>query len=237
MLLVACGAARTQQNPVARSARDTLARGSEHIALRGAVTVGPATIPMVGQGDFQVSPQVGHATFKLHGVLSATIREVMRDQVIYMSSPLFQRAIPAGKDWVSVDLTKASSRAGIDFTQFRQTTPTDTLLGLERATRVTKVGTSTVGGQPTVRYRAVVDFRHVPNGARIEKLARVTTLPIDVWIGKDDLVRRLMMTYRAAVSGQSATTTVTMDLSRYGEAVHVQVPSPEKTVDMAKLGG
>jgi hypothetical protein len=237
LVLVACSEAHSQANPVALAAQKTLGKGSEHITMHGTVSVGPTSIPLVGSGDFQVQPRLGRATFKLRGVLSATIREVLDGQVIYMDSPLFQQAIPAGKDWVSLDLGTASTRAGIDFTQFRQTTPTDTLLGLQHATRVAKVGTATIAGEPTVRYRAVVDFRRVPNGARIEKLAHVTTLPVQVWIGKDGLVRRLEMTYSAAVSKQRATTSLTMNLSKFGEPVHVQVPSPEKTIDMSKLGG
>src|SRR5436309_986618 len=90
MLLVACGGGKSDtSNAVARAARNTLARGSEHISMHGAVVVGATRIPMTGEGDFRVTPRIGKVTFRLRGVLHATVREVMKDSTIYMNSPLF----------------------------------------------------------------------------------------------------------------------------------------------------
>lgn len=237
LTLAACGSTASL-DPVAKAADTTLKQQSEHIAMTGSVTVGGSTLSMSGAGDFKTSPSLGSMKLTMRGVgLNTTMDEVIDGFTVYMRSPLFSTKLPAGKSWVSLDLEKQGKQLGVDFSQFAQTSPTNALSALKKAGSVTKVGAATIDGEPTTHYRATIDLSKVPQGKQLEKLASVKYAPVDVWIGSGNLLRRMTLKYKVDTAGQAVGTTMTMNLTNYGEPVRVQVPPAGETVDMTKLGG
>jgi LppX_LprAFG lipoprotein len=237
LALAACGST-VSLDPVAKAADHTTAKGSEHVTYSGSVGVSGQTLQMTGAGDFQNDPRLGSMAMTMHGGgVNATVDAVMQGSTVYMRSSLFSSALPQGKSWVSIDVQKAGKKLGLDVSQFAQQSPTDTLAALEEAGSVTKVGDETVNGEATTHYKATIDFSKVPNGAAIQKLTNLQSVPVDVWIGSDGLLRRLTEQYSAGAAGQTTTTSLTMNFSNYGEPVFVHVPSAAETVDMTKLGG
>jgi hypothetical protein len=81
---------------------------------------------------------------------------------------------------------------------------------------VTKAGSDTINGVKATHYKVTA------NGQ-----------PADVWVGPDNTLVRV--TENVKVS--SATSSTTVDFSRYGEPVVVKVPRAAQTVDISKLGG
>lgn len=234
--LAACGG--VSLNAVAKAADNATSKNSEHITLQATVSAAGQTVRMSGGGDFQTHPQLGAMHLSLDAAgKQIEMDEVMQGTTIYMKSALFTPTLPSGKTWVSIDLEQAGKKLGIDFNKFAQQNPTDLLGALKKAGSVQKVGTDVVDGVDTTHYKVTVDLAKAPNGAQLMKLANVKTLPVDVWIDGQNLLRRMTETYNVTTGGQTVSTTMQMDLSSYGEQVNVQVPSADQTVDVTKLGG
>ena len=234
--LSACGG--VSLNAVAKAATKATAAGSEHVAMTATVGVAGQNVKMTGSGDFQTSPKLGsmHLEMDVAG-RHVVMDEVMQGWTVFLKSPLFASRLPGGKHWMSVDLQKASAKLGVNLSQYTQQDPTDILGALKKAGSVSKIGSETVDGVDTTHYRATVDLSKAPNGKRLQQLTQLKSLPVDLWIGGDNLLRRMVMHYSATVSGQTAATNMQMDLSNYGEQVNVQVPSASDTIDMTNLGG
>src|SRR5439155_9423907 len=162
---------------------------------------------------------------------SSSIHEVMKDWTVYMSPPLFSQFLPDGKTWMSLDMKKATKAFGVDITSFSGQSPAQTLQQLRKSGSVARVGRATIDGVVTTHYRATVDLSKVPNGDKIVKLTGVRYEPVEVWVARDGLVRRVTVAYSAPAQGGIK---MQMDFSRYGEPVYVQVPDDSVTFDATK---
>jgi len=225
---------------VKTSAAKTAKATSEHLSLKGSVTVNGQTVTLGGNGDFDNVKRTGnlHIDFNAGG-LAGTIDEVIDGTVVYMKSPLFADAVPKGKTWIKIDLQKAGATKGIDFSTLGSQDPTQTLAQLQGMQNVTKVGDETIDGTDTVHYRGTLDLSKVPQAEKIKSLADGVFGPYDVWIGKDDgYVRRVR--FSLTTSGQKIA--LTSDFSDFGKDVSIDVPSAADTYDatnkaLTGLGG
>ena len=220
------------------AATKTAQAKSEHMALKGSVSVAGQLVTITGEGDFDNPNRVGslHLTFNAGG-LSGDIDEVISGTLIYMRSPLFADALPKGKTWISIDLEKVAARQGIDLSSLGAQDPTQTFAQLRALGNVTEVGEETVDGADTTHYRGYIDPAKLPQGAKVKALTNATYGPYDVWIGKDDgYVRRVKLSFAmgtAAAGRQRIATTV--NFSNFNEAVSVSAPSDAETLDATKM--
>lgn len=226
----ACGGDAVSLDPVAKAADTTSQQTSEHVEITASGIGADGTrLSMNGSGDFQNDPQLGEMTLSFASSSGAgTIREVLKDWRVYMTSSLFSGQLPDGKTWMSLDLKKATKSAGIDITSFSGQSPAQTLQQLKASGSVVRVGRAKIDGVATTRYRAVIDLSKVPNGDKIAKLSGVKYEPVDVWVARNGLVRRVHVAYSAASAGSIE---MTMDFSRYGEPVYAAVPDDSVTFD------
>jgi hypothetical protein len=175
--------------------------------------------------------------------------------VMYMRMPFLQKAAPQLKPWIKVDLRSLGKDLGIDFDALmelgNQTDPTKALDFLGAAGPVKELGDATVRGVKTTRYKGVIDLELYAKqlektgggkaaASSIRKVIELTgqsSMPIELWIDKDSLVRR--MTWEQAVSavpGQDPTTVkARMDLFDYGADVHVVIPPDAQTSSFEEL--
>ena len=176
----------------------------------------------------------------------ASMEEIMLDQggdfVMYMRLPRVLAAqIPGGKRWVELDFSKLGTLHGINFNQLMSSggmDPSDMLgmLKSEGAT-VTKLGPATVDGTATTRYGVTIDTAKAyqakgltsPLFSRIA--AKMPTIPVDVWVGKDGLVRRV----RVAMTMPQGVMLMTMDMSDYGVNATIAAPPSGSVFDMTSL--
>jgi hypothetical protein len=221
-------------DPVARAAETTTKQTSEHIELSMTAT-GPddSRMSMNGSGDFQNDPQLGELTLAFaSGSGSSSIHEVMKDWTVYMTSPLFAQHLPDGKTWLSLDMKKATKAFGFDITSMSGRSPGQMLDQLRSSGSVVRVGRARIDGVATTHYRATIDLSKVPNGKKLVELTGIATEPVDVWVGSDGLVRRVVTSYSGPASGSVR---MTMDFSNYGVPVDVQVPDDSVTFDATKF--
>lgn len=230
---------------VAFAGKKTARTSSEHLKLNGSTTVSGQTVTVSGQGDFDNHARIGtfHLDFNAGG-LATTIDELVSENRIFLKSPLLEGQLPKGKTWVLIDLKRALSARGIDVSTLSAQDPTQALAQLQRLGTVTKVGSETIDGTATTHYVGHIDPSKLPQKAQIKALANAKYGPFDVWVGNDDLVRRLKFSFTVAPAGSASKQTVTFssDFSDFGKIVKADLPPAGTTFDATQstikgLGG
>jgi hypothetical protein len=204
------------------AARKTSQSGSEHVKLSGHVVTSGQTVTFTGGGDFDAETHLGAMKVDVSvGGINTTIDEVSQGTIVYLKSELLGAMLPAGKTWVKLDLAKSAKSAGVDVSSFLSQDPTQPLAQLQGLRDVKKVGTAQIDGAAMTHYRARIDLSKLKAGATAGRGR------YDVWIGDDGYVHRV----KAIVTATGATSTVTSDLSAFGDDVNVTVPSARETFD------
>ena len=231
-----------------------------HMDLRE--TVGPVgPLDIVGDGISDNSTHSADMTINLSAVATlAGSQAVNPDQWTARmildgtgSSPLLYIRMPAldqylsGKAWVRADLGALAKKGGLS--QLLQTAgnedPTKALQLLSAIGSVTKVGTATVDGVSATEYTGSIDVKKAAAavGSSYGKLLQKSTdatIPVDVWVGSDGLVRRLRENFSYPVDGTASTTSLTLSLTDFGIKTAITPPAADKTMDFSKvkaLGG
>lgn len=231
--MTAAGVSATVQSAV----RKTVQAGSEHLAITAAVSSTGQSVTLSGSGDFDSKLHRGtlHANVSFHGV-ETSIDEVLDGTTAYARSPLLTALLPAGKTWLKIDLTAAGQALGIDTSVLAAQDPAVALEQLKALQGAHEVGSATVGGVATTRYRGTIDVSKLPAGsAGVLGQAGATLGPADVWVGDDGYVHRARLTTTTTSSGRTSKTVVMTTLSQFGESVQVSVPAASETVDASKV--
>jgi hypothetical protein len=178
------------------------------------------------------------ADWRVRAVLDA------RTLVMYMRFPFLNLVTGAKKPWLRVDLTKTSSVSGLDLSLFSQADPAQQLRLLRATTgEVEEVGREEVRGTDTTHYRTTIDYAKVvalapakqrPALRRTVRQLEQTKVPLDVWVGDDDLVRRMEITIALRNQGE---TTVSLDIFDYGAGIDVQLPPASQVADLKTTKG
>jgi hypothetical protein len=115
---------------------------------------------------------------------------------------------------------------------------------------VEKLGTEEIRGVDTTKYRAEVDIRRYPDRlppaqreqarVAVEKLVEQVgndTYPMTLWIGDDELVRRVRIEYDFEIPGQEgkASFSMTMEFFDFGAPIDVEPPPAKEVQDLSEL--
>jgi hypothetical protein len=188
------------------------------------------------------------------------LQEIIDGTTIYIKLPgSLAGRIPgaSGKPWFKLDLTKAASAGGIPGLGSLLNNPTSTdpsqLLQYLRATSgsVTNLGPSQVDGISTTGYRAEVNLDKVPDSlpaadqaqakqaiAGIEKSTGLHQIPVEVWIDRQNLVRRMQVSFNASLpTGQNLDIRVNADVLNYGPQPPPVLPGASQVTDLTSLLG
>jgi hypothetical protein len=198
--------------------------GSAHVAMRmtGATSLAAHGDVAYHGKDPQMRltmsmPQLGKGTMELRFV----------GGILYLNIP---KVTPAGK-FIRIDPQDKSNPLGKSFGSLsEQMNPLNSFAAMKQGVRkVRYVGHQSIDGTPTDHYVVTVDSAAL---AKAMKQPQVTTalprqLTYDMWLDRQDLLRRTR--FRA----QGLTTQ--MDLTRWGERVHVQAPPSSQVVDPSRL--
>jgi hypothetical protein len=173
--------------------------------------------------------------------------------VAFMRMPMLASQLPDGKEWVRVDLAKAAQLQGMDLGDIQSfakgSDPREALSYLRSISgKLTQLGAEDVRGVPTMHYFAAVDWQKAlaraarESGqqgflAQLQNMPAVVSVPVDVWVDADKLVRRMTMDFTFSSPGQpqQAKASIEMELFDYGEPVTVDAPPAEDVVDAFAL--
>jgi hypothetical protein len=247
----AAGDARNALDPVAQAAETTSSqKGGIAMTMKGGVSGAGEDVPLSGSGVVDRGGKKGTFSFTTEvGGKSMKIDEIIDNKVIYMHSDLFSQ-LPGGKRWMKVDLAAEAAKQGIDLDALGAGTTQDPAAALDYlkgAGTSRKVGTATVNGTRTTQYHVDVDLRKVasksgdPDAKKsVEKLIQTAggaTLPVDVWVDDQHLVRREKIAYSITQQGQKATFDFTIDITKYGAEVDAKTPPADQVADLSDLLG
>lgn len=264
LIPLACGGgeALSPEAAVAEAATKSQEAGSSRVSVElRMIGLADEPITITGEGIQDSEQQLARFTFDLSEIAGLTgggvdlskIDLVMEGFTLYMRLPFLEGA--GLKPWVEIDLEALAQEEGFDLPslkQLSQTDPTQVLEYLRAASDDTEeVGEEEVRGVATTRYRMTIDLAKVaqqaPEEARaaIEALLAGTgleTVPAEVWIDADGLVRRMDLDYRGMelAPGQKGEMELRMELYDYGVGVEVELPPSDEVMpfeELLELGG
>ena len=185
---------------------------------------------------------------------SEPMRMIVAGDVTYIKWTFFSAFLGAETEWISIDASALGGGADLtpgasgDFSD-----PTQLLAYMESLGAVEVVGEETIDGVVTTHYSALVNMatalEALPEEDRAQfediagDLAGLPDVPYDVWVGSDNLVRRITMymdfsslaSLDPSLAGQYGLgMTVEMNFNGYGEPVSIQVPAPGEVTDITE---
>jgi hypothetical protein len=247
----AASGAKNAIDPVAQAAETTSSqKGGIAMTMKGSVNAAGQDVPLDGSGTVDRSGKKG--TFSFTTTIagkSMKMDEIIDDKIVYIGSDLFSN-LPGGKRWVKVDINAEASKLGIDLGSLGAGTTQDPAAALDYlkgAGESRKVRTATVNGFKTTQYHVDVDLRKVAAKSgddeakkSVEKLIQMvgaSTMPIDVWVDDQHLVRREKIAYEATTQGQKSSFDFTIDITKYGADVKADAPPADQVADFADVLG
>ncbi len=252
-------------DPVATAA--TTSANSSGYRMRMAMEISSsalsAPITASGSGSFDARDHTGSMSMVMDvsqipqaaavlGGGSLQIDEIVDHSAIYMRLPsAVAGTISGGKPWFKVDLQNVPGFSSLQSAP-GSSDPSQVLEYLRAASdSVIAEGRERVDGHTTTHYRALLDLGKVPDAvppsyraaaqqamATLSKSLPVSTLPVDVWIDRHHLVRRIVMNISATTSTQQTmNVSMTVDVLKYGPQPRPVPPPDSEVQDMSKLAG
>jgi hypothetical protein len=230
---------------VAAAAAKTNQSGSSRVAFQLNANVLGRDVELNAQGAFDYEAARGRFQVDASSLLAGAAVEVRAvDSTLYVRVPAgLALFVPTVKPWLAVRGESSLDAFGLGELQ----QDPGQLLALVRAssTRVTKTGTAVVRGTQTTRYTAQLDLTKALEAnagglgsseleraqlrraaQELRRQAKLETVPIDVYVDEDGLVRRLTL----ASGGER----VSVDFWDFGADVDVQAPP---AADVQRLDG
>lgn len=174
---------------------------------------------------------------------------VQEGAVSYVRFPALANRLPPGKSWIRTDGT--TKVQGFDLDQFATGDPRTLLDVLKAASaQIETVGSEELHGVETTHYRAMIDPREYANVAPGEKREELfslveqmgvqsglATIPVDVWLDSNGLVRKLLLEISATNPGssESSDASIAFELWDYGENVEIVLPPVTQVVDASVI--
>jgi hypothetical protein len=236
------------KDPVAIAAATTDRQGGGvAFAMKGVVTTEGKPVPLSVRGTVDRKGQRGEYTSSTtFGTASLKVKQIIDKQLLYLNSPVFAGRLPGGKSWMKIDLAQVAKTPGLDLNALGASGPSQApasgLDYLHGAGAAKELGTAKVGGVATTHYRVKVDLERAakrsPDASAKTAIKRLidsmkghSTLPVDVWIDANHLVRRQRVDYTATVAGQTSKFVITTDYTAYGAKVSATPPADSATFD------
>jgi len=230
-------------NAIAQAAEKTANTGS----VKASFVIASKDLAGTGTGLFNNDKQgTGKVTMAVRSQgQTVNVDTIVAGNVIYIRSPAFaQGGLPAGKQWVRLDLAQLAQQQGVDLGSLVNSNPSPTgaLAYLQGSTGdVQKVGTETVDGVDTTHYKATIDLEKAAQkatGKQRDSIRRVITvsgvkkLPVEVWIDDDGYVRKVAYVEH---SGRNQSSNITMQLRDFGPHASITSPPSSSVIDFQDL--
>ena len=244
-----CGADDVNPDALAQAAEATQKQGGVHMTVTGTTRTQGQTVPLKMEGDADLRDLRMQAKMEMGGGLPQ-LEMVMTGTVLYMKMDGLKEAL--GSEWVKFDLQSIGEEMGLDFEQLMrmgQSNPAEQLKYLRAMADLEELGTETIDGVETTRYKGVIDMRKYPDTLpeseraearktvdKIIELSGDATTPTEVWIDEDSLVRRqkMSMTQKKPVASE---TEMDIRFTDFGKQVDIQAPEGAKDItELARKG-
>lgn len=226
---------------LAAVAHSTAAK-SEHFSLTEAVSTSgaaqkSATVKATGEIKGSGTSAAAQMTMLVPGAGSIELRMVPPDLYVRLPAAAAEQ-LGTTKPWIAVNVDiLAKAKLGASFGELTSASNTwaATLAELKAiSSKVTVVGTAPVRGVPTTAYRTTVDLAKAAAASKLtaaqlnqlESTIGQSSLPIEVWVDHNNLVRQVSYALTVHPRKQAAAVHVdsTIDLYNFGAPVSVSAP-------------
>jgi hypothetical protein len=240
-------------DPVASAATKTQQTGTYSFDYTASMQVLGQQFSFTGNGQSDIANGRMQMTMDFSGLPAqltqngSTAEFVLADKVMYLKMPFLSGMLPAGKQWMKVDLAAAAKQAGTSLGSFGQLDPQQWLQQLLASSDTQKLGTDTVQGEQMTHYRTTIDpeqaMSKVPAAQRAAvrkamKQIGITTIPVDVWVDGKGMLRQESLSLTLGRGLQNTTMKMTYDMHDFGRPVSVEVPPADQVFDaMSALKG
>ena len=248
--LTACGFTK-EIDPIASAATKTANAGGMKASMAIEITDGSTQkqYSITANGSFDQDE--GELTMDLSNALGSggsgsrlkliTLHEA-GDPVLYVDYPPLSSRLPGDAEWVRLDLEKAGAAFGANINELlgqANQTPAQVLDLLRANGTIDTTTTETLDGVQTTKYSGAIDLEKAAklHGISAELVQRLTalgaprTLPVEVWVGDDGLVRQLRLTESVSTLAGSGSVVVTLHMSDFGTDVTVTAPPASDVFD------
>lgn len=187
-------------------------------------------------GAFEGAAATGGIDFSALGDLS-DVRFIFDGDTAYMKFPIFA-IMGVTTDWVELPSDDAIDTAGLAGVE--STSPAAALASfLDAGGEVSVIGTETIRGEESTRYRILFDIDELgelAGNVTVEDLraAGIEQIPMDVWITGDGLISRYAISYEGV--GAAQVLSMQYDLFDYGENIVIDLPDEDNVTPMDSFG-
>jgi hypothetical protein len=213
------------------------------VKVTGTMTAPGVSTPMTITSEEQYSPSI-EMSMSLQ-VEGQTLSEILVGDVIYLDYPALSAELGGGKQWMEIDLSKASSLGSLStlLDSARNENPTTQIAALIASGDISKVGTETVRGQQTTHYAGTLDASQLLSASNSAagltasqlsslkseiKSVGMSSVKIDLWVASNGLP------VEEKYSEQTSAGAVVGDLymSDWGSPVSVGAPPASEVTNM-----
>jgi hypothetical protein len=260
-----CGSSKevVKLEAITQAANRTEEIGTARVSFKGSVTFNhdhAQRFEFKGRGvvDWTTGSSKVFAVYKYPNQLQEFIKEqfggpanaeLILDEsegvVLYMRFPFLGKRMP--KKWLKADLVEIGKAYGLDLERLKETKQTnpDTMLDyLKSAVGVRKIGTDLVRREVTTHYSTIVDAETIVEQSpkseqkamrKYLRLMGVKTYPVDLWVDRDGVVRKLAieMEYKER-GGEYVKMKVSEEYFDFGLPVEIKPPPASQVLDVTK---
>lgn len=247
--LTACGSSSVSPESVANAATKTAAVKSYRMHTTTKLRVNGKDIHFAANGAFAPKARRGRMTLDMSQLSQAQGPQgtainfgyatfVLDGSDLYLRIPLLRAG--GFKPWIKIDLKRSGQAGGIDFNSFLRFgaggDPTKQVQVLRGLGKLHKEGTETVRGVKTTHYSGTIDLNKVPGGRQLARTAGSSSIPVDVWVDENGLVRRERWSEKLTLGTARTKIDTTMDLYDFGAPVVAVIPPAQDVTDLTGAG-
>lgn len=233
-------------NPIAQAAERTGHLAGGKLAMEVTYSAPSLATPVTGHGSGSFNARSGRSQVELSiqapGGATETITSVGDERTVFIRSPKISAGLPNGRTWLGVQpllghdpQTAFSSGGGA-----KSTIEMLAAVGDD----VHRVDQQDVRGHPTTRYQGSIDLSRVSEilaehgeaelAQEYEALASEMpdSIPVEVWIDRQGLARRIDMVEELPVTDEvTVTTEMKMEFFDLGAEPKIDLPSADEVFD------
>ena len=187
---------------------------------------------------------------ELGGPLTASmILDGRNGLVLYMRFPFLDSRLPHGKKWLKADLVEIGKAYGLDLDRLKETKQSDPGLMLDylkSAVGVRKIGSDLVRREVTTHYSTIVKAETIvqqspPDQRRAMRkylrLMGIKTYPVDIWVDRDNVVRRLKIELEYKLpDGEYVKMVLSEEYYDFGVEAGIKPPPRKRVLDVTPHG-
>jgi hypothetical protein len=252
-----CGG-QSSVDPVAKAAEVTTREVGEQITLSERMSSPALSSPITIEGSGYMNLPGREGVLNMHfragagapaPLANGTARALFKYPLIYIKWPFLSGKLPGGKQWLLMNVEKASQAAGLNvsgLSSASEVDPTQYLSYLRGSSgHVTRLGTDTINGVSTTHYKATILFDRISSrlpasqraGAeaavrQLEKLTASRGMPVEVWVDSRQRVRRQQLTINEHLAqGTPVEVLARVDYVSFGPNPKVTTPASSQVYD------